>query len=131
MTTTDTPKTRTITMTDRRPVKIREDEWPVEAEASFSDHDNQYRFQANRTWDGWLKVRKHADGRRLVYAGYDFHTQYQHERDARVRAGVLLDASATTEDVVRAIHEVNAIRQEWCPTDLAAECIADLPAEAI
>lgn len=124
-------KYRTITLTDRPPVRIREDQWPVEASATFHDYEGQYDFQSFRNWRGWLTVRLHADGRRIVYARYAYETAYQGERDSEVRSGVLLDASASGDDVIRAIHRVNSIRPDWCRNDLAAECIADLPTEEL
>lgn len=128
---TKEPKFRTITLTDRPPVKIREDQWPIVAAASYHDYEGQYDFQSFRHWRGWLKVRQHEDGRRIVSAVYDYDTAYQDERGTNVKAGELLPSSATMNDVIAAIHRVNAIRPEWCKDDLAAECIADLPAEVL
>ena len=59
-------KTRTITLTGRAPVRIREDEWPVIASGSYKDWDNQYEFQANREWKASIRVRQHPDGRKHV-----------------------------------------------------------------
>ena len=61
MTTTD--KKRTVTLTDRPPVKISEAAWPVIAKAS--NHDTHYEVQANNLWH--ITVREHDDGRRIVY----------------------------------------------------------------
>ena len=123
-------KQRTITLTDRRPVHLYEDEWPVIAEASYHDYEGQYDFQSFRHWRGWLKTRQHEDGRVIVSATYSYETAYQGERDSRVCAGYLLDA-ASTDQIVAAIHRANEIRPEWCSDDLAARCIADLPAEQL
>ncbi len=118
MTTTDTkPTTRTITLTDRPPVKIKDEDWPVIAESKW--FGGQYDFQANR--DGWLKVRQHADGRTIVYGAYD--TKFQTE--SSLRGGELLAKDA---DIAAAINRVaETVRAEEC----APECIADLPAEEI
>lgn len=56
-------KQRTITLTDARPVKIYEDDWDVIAQAS--SHNGEHESQANYLWS--IRVREHADGRRLVY----------------------------------------------------------------
>ena len=117
MTTTTKSITRTITLTDRPPVKISEDAWPVIAEGRW--WEGQYDFQAHR--DGWLKVRQHADGRTLVYGAYN--TAYQTEHD--LRGGELLREG---DDIAAAINRV----AETCrATECAAKCIADLPAEEL
>mgnify|MGYP001576581350 CR=1 FL=1 len=59
MSDTTTTKTRTITLTDRPPVTIREDAWPVRAAAKW--WDGAYESQANRTAS--VRVREHEDGR--------------------------------------------------------------------
>lgn len=117
MATTDTKTTRIITLTNRPPIKIVDDDWDLIAEAK--DFDGQVECQANRTT--WLKVRRHTDGRVIVYGGYD--TAFQSER--RLRGGEVLAAG---KDVVAAIGRV----AETCQaTGIAADCIADLPAEEI
>lgn len=114
---TTAPKTRVITLTDRPPIKIKEDEWPVIAESRW--YEGQYDFQANR--DGWLKVRQHADGRSIVYGAFD--SEFQTE--SNLRGGVLLDKGA---DIAAAINRVAATCNA---TQCAADCIADLPPEEI
>ncbi len=132
--------TRTITLTGRPPVKIHEEDWPVIAEAVQSDWDNQYEFQANRKWSWTVKVRQHEDGRTLVYAAYSYTSNFQDERGYSAKHGVLLDAEdATTEGVCRAIESVCSDMADAEADDdysarwktLAAECIADLPAEEL
>lgn len=115
--TTTAIKTRTITLTDRPPVKINEAEWPVIAKGDW--HEGRIAAQANRS--GWLRVRRHADGRAIVYGAYS--TQWGGERDRR--GGELLDKDA---DVAAAINRVaESVNAEEC----AADCIADLPPEEI
>jgi hypothetical protein len=133
MTTTET-KTRTITLTDRPPVKIRDDAWPVIAEASGDSYrggDYARRNQARHQGEVdkyTLKVRQHEDGRTLVYgildaanaawgapAGGEDH-----------RGGELLEAGA---DIAAAIRRVG----ESCdlPDSIIRECIAALPPEEL
>lgn len=125
---TKTIKRRTITLTDRAPVRIVENEWAVIASAK--DYDNEHEFQANRRYN--LRVRQHADGRTIVYGTHS--TQFQNEQDAA--AGELLTPPS----------DMQVKEEEWCVWDeipaaikrvaanchcdqIADECIADLPAE--
>ena len=133
MTTTET-KTRTITLTGRPPVKIRDDQWPTIAEASgdsYGDNDYGRRQQAlhQGEFDKYtLKVRQHEDGRALVYgilnaaiaawgapAGGEYFS-----------GGELLEQGA---DIAVAIRRVG----ESCnlPDSVIRDCIADLPAEEL
>lgn len=120
---------KTIPLTDRRPVTIDPAEWPRIAYGEA--YSGQYDFQA---FDGvYIAVRKHADGRHLVYgeAG-DWKGGGRPEREDR-KAGYLL---APDVDVVAAIRDVANILEE---TDHigdmahAAErrCIGALPSEEI
>lgn len=118
MTTTET-KTRIITLTARPPVKIKESEWPVIASSDWCDNP-QIPSQANRK--AWLKVRRHDDGRTLVYGGAE--SAWQGERNAR--GGLLLDKDA---DVAGAIYQVAT--DLGYVEQLAAHAVGDLPAEEI
>ena len=97
--------TRTITLTGRAPVRITEEQWPMVAIAEHAAWDNQYRFQANRTWDGWVRARCHADGRVLVYGCDAYASQFPDDAGYEIRAGYLLEAGA---DVCAAIERVAA-----------------------
>ncbi len=112
-------KTRIITLSNRPPVKIKEAEWPVIAKASWCDNP-AIPVQANRS--ALVRVRQHADGRSIVYGTYD--TQWQGE--SGLKSGLLLDAGA---DVAAAIYEV--VDDLGVTATMAAECVADLPAEEI
>ena len=127
-----TPKTRTITLTGRPPVKIREDQWPIVAQGAYSNA----RPQSTRTVEIWLRVRRHTDGRAIVYAGYTYESLWQGEEQLRVRVGDLIGPG---DDLVRAIQRVGgelADRIEDEPgaqrlRDVIDACIADLPAEEL
>ena len=136
--TTQKKKLLTVTLTDRAPIRIDPDNWPLVADAS--DHDGQVRCQANNEY--WIKVRQHNDGRTLVYGAHVAGDGGQYMSFRESRAGVLLTPESSHvpgaknaegytpyyahPDIVSAIREVaeNANCQQ-----LAAECIADLPAE--
>jgi len=119
----------TITLTDRPPVKIVRDEWPVIASASDERWDNTYKFQANRTWEWRITVRQHADRRTLVYAVYEYDTCYENEPDSDHRAGVFLSPDG---DVIAAIQQVGSDMEgrvgDGVFARLVHECVAGLPA---
>lgn len=129
-----TTKKRTITLTGRPPIKITDEQWPAIASARWNDCDNQYEFQANRKWNAWVKVRQHADGRTIVYGGYDYDTAIQHEANQQYRDGIFLDTPPVDSVAIcDAIADVTATlgtrsQQNDHFADICAECIADLPA---
>jgi hypothetical protein len=106
----------TIALTNRPPVGIVKEDWPVIA--SVHDYDNQYEFQANRHW--YLTVRQHEDGRTVVYGKYS--TQFPNEHDRR--AGELVEANGNIAAAILNVAETLEFENR-----LAQECIADLPAE--
>lgn len=129
MTTTET-KTRTITLTDRPPVKINEAQWPQIASGtgdSYSGNDYARHDQAlaQGECDKYaLRVRQHADGRAIVYGVLDAATAWTQTEDNR--GGELLEAGV---DIAAAIRRVG----EGCglPASIIRECIAALPAEEL
>jgi hypothetical protein len=125
METTNTSKNRTITLTDRAPVKIKESEWPVIAQASGDSADNDYARHNQAEVDTYImKVRRHYDGRALVYGIFDAASAWAGSEDHK--GGVLLAAG---DDIPAAIRRVG----EECglPDPVIRECIANLPAEEI
>ena len=122
---------RVITLTGRPPVRIRDDQWPVIALAHDKEFDSLYESQANRTTEISIRVRRHADGRAIVYARYSYDSAWQHERDELVRVGMLVVADG---DLPVAIRQIGArLRERDVPEGLVQEmvdaCIADLPPE--
>lgn len=107
-----------ITLTGRPPVKIRKQDWPVVASAR--DWEGEHEFQSFRKWR--LYVRRHADGRTIVYGVHETAWRGEHDR----RAGELLDAS---QDVCAAILRVG--ERVGCDQAVIDACIADLPAVEI
>lgn len=143
---TTTPKMRTITLTDRPPVKIREDEWLVLAGGEADDDDsNQPGNKPNRKWKRQIRVRQHGDGRVIVYGVYDYDTQFQGEAGAAARRGVLLNGSPTMDGIITAIRRIGDDLREaeteadiddrhrtpsrW--RDVVQACIACLPAQEL
>lgn len=114
-----TEKKLTISMTRRPPISVAPSQWGTIADARW--YAGAIECQASE--DGYLRVRRHADGRAIVYgqrgigpggmpAGY--RSRY---------GGEILAAGA---DIAAAILRV----AESCGLEMIAEeCIADLPAE--
>jgi hypothetical protein len=132
----------TITLTDRRPVKIRKEEWPIIAEAEDFRHDGQVECQAGRKWMSNMKVRQHEDGRTIVYAVADYDTIVQNESCFGARGGEMLTVEiGNTQPIVDAIKRVGqrmisrlpeayyGERESW--DQVINGCIADLPAEEL
>jgi hypothetical protein len=113
-----------ITMSERRPLTIDPELWPVIAQADW--YNGQHEFQANTIRR--IKVRQHADGRRIVYGFQRAGNGGQPIGTRNPEAGFLLAAGADEDETIRAIRRVGrAIDAER----LAEHCIADLPAEEI
>ena len=116
-----------ITLSDRRPVSIETDQWPVISEAN--DHDGKVECQANTLYR--IKVREHSDGRRIVYAIKESGNGGQYAGWHDTRGGFLLPARGSSNEheyeneTVRAIRRCGGLIDRQ---DLADECIGDLPA---
>lgn len=123
-------KTRTITLTGRPPVKIKENEWPVIAtvsDDSYGSVDLQRHQQAvlqGEVDKYLLRVRQHADGRTIVYGVLDAATSWTHTEDWR--GGELLIANS---DIAAAIERIG--QDGGIPDEVIRNCVADLPAEEI
>lgn len=116
-----------ITMSERRPLTIIKVEWPVIASADW--HDGQVECQANNI--RVLRVREHDDGRRIVYGYQCEGNGGQHVGTRNPEGGFLIatvDGRPDDDETVRAIRRVAGIIEDDA---LGAECIADLPPEAI
>lgn len=129
-TTTNTPaKLRTITLTDRPPVRIREDAWPVVAKALADvSMRNGTPLPSYECAEWRLTVRQHSDGRAIIYGVADAPSPGWNTHGCTDwRGGELLDAGA---DLVAAIRRVGAqlVEHGGAPGALPQECIADLPA---
>jgi hypothetical protein len=112
-----------ITMSERRPLSIDPKLWPVIAQADW--HNGQHDFQANTIRR--IKVRQHADGRRIVY-GIQAGIGRQPIGTRNPEAGFLLAAGADEDETIRALRRVGGVIGDGA---LAEQCIGDLPAEEI
>ena len=109
----------TITMSERAPLSLDPEAWPIVASAK--DWDGEHEFQAPRKYA--VAVRRHADGRSVVYG--TGASSFAGERD--LAGGFLVPAGdASGVETARAIRRVAGVIQRPAIADL---CIADLPAE--
>lgn len=124
MTTTEKKKI-VVTMSERSPLKLDPELWPLIADVSR--HDGQVECQANREWA--IKVREHEDGRRVVY-GWVRRGNGGMPIDYRGASGGYLVGAGDDVDseTIRAIRRVAGIIDY---DQLGADCIADLPAEEL
>lgn len=124
--------TRIITMTNRPPIQINDDEWSVLAEATGDSFRGDYGRRNQALQQGecdryTLKVRQHDDEQRVIVHGvFDAATDWTGHED--IRGGVLLN-NPSTADIVAAIREVG----DYChiPEAVIRNCIADMPAEVL
>lgn len=128
---TENSKLRTITMTDTPPVRVREADWPVIAHGRHYSYDGQYDFQANWLLEIDIRVRKHTDGRMLVYGKYEYIDKHAGGVDVVHRAGRLYQQIEPVALVgaIRDVGETIAGGSDYDERvhEAVAECIAELP----
>ena len=130
---------RTVSLTNRPPVTISDDNWPLIATASDKDYEGQVECQSFRTSKWFIGVRQHEDGRAIVYATYSYSTAWQSERSLSAKRGVLLPIGTDDDAICSAIRDVcgdiagaeasGSDADRW--TELSAECQANMPAEVL
>lgn len=122
-------KTRIITLTDARPVKIVEADWPVVAVAKTFG-DGHIEVQAN--WTKAIRVREHSDGRRIVYGTHDRGPGGMHMGFRGAAGGSIVPPIGGKPDDEATIRAIRSVADEVIDdVQLGDECIADLPAEEI
>jgi hypothetical protein len=123
-------KARTITLTDRAPVRIQDTDWPCIAHSA--GYSGEHECQANV--EAWLRVRQHADGRTLVYGCRQAGNGGQAIGYSEWRGGELLEAGEDPIPAIRRAGECLAEHSGYGSIDwdmLVRDCIADLPAEEL
>jgi hypothetical protein len=138
MTTTETttPKYRTITLTDRAPVCVREDLWPIVAKARGDSRTQHHTPVPDYEIDSYyLTVRQHTDGRAIVHGRLDASTAWtgSEGRAGGEMVAAIQDPTRATGVTMPDLSEIaRVIRRvgEECglPDRVIRECIADLPA---
>jgi len=109
----------TIEMSETRPISIIEDNWPLLAEA------NRYR---GTTLLEVIRVRKHEDGRVLVYGWHKAHRDPAGCYVEGKYAGWLLPTDASEPELLRTIRRVGGVLNRM---SLADQAIAALPANEV
>jgi len=123
-------KTRTITLTDRPPVKITEDAWPIIACAILRPGSAGTPKPDYETDEWSLRVRQHADGRAIVYGVVDAATAWT--GTASWRGGELVDAFAPGTNMLAIAAAIRRVGTKGeMPESLIDDCIADLPPEEL
>jgi len=121
--------TKTILMTDTAPVRIVDIEWPVIAHGDHSWFSGIFQDQSKNTLEIDVWVRKHADGRVLVYGRFERTFKLEEASNVLLHAGRLY-TNPTSEVLVKGIRKIG---MEICPAEQSAAdpavtaCIADLP----
>ena len=124
-----TDKTRTITLTDHRPVTIVEEEWPrIASDTDDSwpleggvDYARHQQASAQGELDEYsLTVRQHADGRVIVYGVFSAATAWTGSEDHR--GGEMGTKENNLAFMIRRVGEYCKL-----PDRVIRNCIADLP----
>jgi len=129
---TDDDKKTEITMSDRRPIRIVQSDWPIIATANRSDDLNKPRacapLAAGR--ETRIMVREHKDGRRVVSGVQQWSNGEPPNSWRDLKGGMLIgaqsDGKPDEDKTIHAIRYVAGVVQDY---RLADECIADMPAE--
>lgn len=125
-----------ITLTRRAPVRLAEAEWPLIAWDERSWHDGEVECQANRTWYARIAVRRHDDGRAVVYGQYRYDSSWSHEVDVSAKAGFVASPGADLAELIGSVaddlvqHAADE-RGERMIREVRDGAIADLPPETI
>jgi hypothetical protein len=125
-------KKRTITLTNRRPIQIFEDEWPVIAEGACGKE-----WMPGQDWSIRVRVRR-SRFRYIIYAKYEYNNENSEDWQT-VRVGRYLDTSQSDDALCKHLLEVGEeLRARMACENLRKHviyavdgCFANLPAQSI
>ena len=127
-------KTRLITLTNRAPVKITEDKWPVIAQGSCGETDDT----GLCSWSIDVRVRENPYGICIVHAKYAYYNEID-EASITCRVGHLLHGIPSVTELWQHINEVGDELRARIPgeghrkyvTTALDDCFAALPAQVL
>jgi hypothetical protein len=130
-----TAKRRTITLTNRAPIQIVEDDWPVVAQGACSW---DYPSDPGLGWKIEMRIRVHRlhNWRVIIHANYEYAWDYEDdERNQTIRVGRLLKID-TPQKIWKHILEIGEELRERISDDSSRkyvtpvldQCFANLPA---
>jgi hypothetical protein len=95
------PKYRTVTLTNRRPIKFKEDEWPVVAQATIKHEEPECPMIY---WSLEMRVRMSRYSRYIVYAVFSYNDEI-HDDYQTVRVGhfIRLSKGDEEEEAIRTV----------------------------
>jgi hypothetical protein len=97
---------RTITLTNRPPIRILEDAWPVIAQGMCGSDDAPGAPYSKSKWSIEIRVRKDKVGRTIIHANYNFDDpQHPPEKSQLVRVGRYLPIGADLTPNILAVGE--------------------------
>ncbi len=116
---------RTIILTNAAPVRIIQEDWPVIAHGLHESFDGEYECPANVKLEINIRVRRHADGRTIIYGHYELTTQWVDGHDVCRRAGYLYTDALSPDQLIRAIRKVGD--EISAVSAVVQECVSELP----
>jgi hypothetical protein len=94
-------KRRTISLTNRRPVQIIEQDWPIVAEGTCAENSED----AAARWEINVRVRMNRFGQHIVYAKYVYENDIWEQCNQIVRVGRLVLVREDEEAALLAIAD--------------------------
>ena len=134
------PKRRTITLTNRSPIQIIEDDWPIHAQGECDRDGDRDGYPCGWTISIHVRHEKRTGGRSLVHATFKTWDLTDEENDVAnqiVRVGRLLEPDGTLQGLWKDILGVGEELRERIAdeklrrnvTRVVDRLFADLPAQ--